>query len=404
MDNLLYKDGSMSTYATSIAATWVWAPAIFVSSSMAYFNGIYGFLWFIIPNALTLILFGYIAQKFVSSNKTDSYYGLWDIPQNNNQKLLHTAVSLILLISSTCVQFVGLNSLISYFFKDLNLMSQCIAITILCYAYIYKGGFKLCVISDKIKYFLILIIGMFLLTNFINTDLSSIKIFGINNTNFIDISLSFGIISAIGLLSAPYVDQTFWQRVFSIPKDKIYKTFILSSIYFMLIPIVFGIMGFLSTNTIYQNYDITISFNNIFYTLLLFLAIILALVATIDSNICALQGIVLKISGSEKHIHLYTILLLLCSCLIVSIFNPSIIELFLIYGTIRTSIAIPTILIIFNRYDLKRLFYFTLCSILLGSSGYIYMSQHNQQYSFIFTILALLIPIIGYKRKTIDKI
>lgn len=42
--------------AMSIAATWIWAPALFTSAEKAYNNGIPGLFWFLIPNVLCLIL------------------------------------------------------------------------------------------------------------------------------------------------------------------------------------------------------------------------------------------------------------------------------------------------------------------------------------------------------------
>lgn len=41
----------------SIAATWIWAPALFVSSTQAYSTGIPGLFWFLVPNVLCLIFF-----------------------------------------------------------------------------------------------------------------------------------------------------------------------------------------------------------------------------------------------------------------------------------------------------------------------------------------------------------
>ena len=35
---------------TSIAASWIWAPALFVSVQLAYEKGIAGIFWFTIPN------------------------------------------------------------------------------------------------------------------------------------------------------------------------------------------------------------------------------------------------------------------------------------------------------------------------------------------------------------------
>lgn len=38
--------------AMSIAATWIWAPALFVSAEKAYANGFVGLFWFLVPNIL----------------------------------------------------------------------------------------------------------------------------------------------------------------------------------------------------------------------------------------------------------------------------------------------------------------------------------------------------------------
>ena len=87
MNDLVYRGDTTNTYAMSIAATWIWAPAIFVASSTAYFNGIYGFLWFLIPNVLTLILFGYFSQKFIKEKYQESFVNINDIfIDNESQK------------------------------------------------------------------------------------------------------------------------------------------------------------------------------------------------------------------------------------------------------------------------------------------------------------------------------
>lgn len=41
-----WTEGSIFKYTTSIASSWIWAPAIFISSQQAYANGLAGFLMF----------------------------------------------------------------------------------------------------------------------------------------------------------------------------------------------------------------------------------------------------------------------------------------------------------------------------------------------------------------------
>ena len=49
--------------AMSIAATWIWAPALFTSAEKAYSNGIPGLFWFLVPNILCLLIFVPFGQK-----------------------------------------------------------------------------------------------------------------------------------------------------------------------------------------------------------------------------------------------------------------------------------------------------------------------------------------------------
>src|SRR3989344_2213411 len=46
---------------SSIAASWIWAPAIFVSTLFAYQNGLAGLFWFVFPNIIALAVFAVLA-------------------------------------------------------------------------------------------------------------------------------------------------------------------------------------------------------------------------------------------------------------------------------------------------------------------------------------------------------
>ena len=49
--------------AFSVAAAWIWAPALFVSAETAYTQGWVGLFWFVIPNVSCLVLFSFFAAK-----------------------------------------------------------------------------------------------------------------------------------------------------------------------------------------------------------------------------------------------------------------------------------------------------------------------------------------------------
>ena len=49
--------------AMSIAASWIWAPALFIAAQMAYEKGTPGLLWFVLPNVASLLVFAPLALR-----------------------------------------------------------------------------------------------------------------------------------------------------------------------------------------------------------------------------------------------------------------------------------------------------------------------------------------------------
>ena len=47
----------------SVAAAWLWAPGLFISTQQAYVNGLVGHFWFCLGNFLTLGFFAYFAHR-----------------------------------------------------------------------------------------------------------------------------------------------------------------------------------------------------------------------------------------------------------------------------------------------------------------------------------------------------
>ena len=75
-DQFFVGDRQIGTWigAFTSAAAWTWAPALFVSSQMAYTKGLPGVLWFSIPNALALVMFAFFAKKREKLRNKDILY------------------------------------------------------------------------------------------------------------------------------------------------------------------------------------------------------------------------------------------------------------------------------------------------------------------------------------------
>lgn len=50
----------------SIASSWIWAPALFISVQVAYEMGLAGIFWFTLPNVLALLIFAIFAPQIRS--------------------------------------------------------------------------------------------------------------------------------------------------------------------------------------------------------------------------------------------------------------------------------------------------------------------------------------------------
>jgi Na+/proline symporter len=390
-DFLLWKNANEWFYAASVAATWIWAPAIFVASDKAYFDGVWGFLMFLIPNILTLILFAYFAEMVRS--KIDGFTLVDAIAEVvKGQKRLHLTVSVIVLICSTCVQILGLHTLFSAWFAIPKWVSAS-AVSVLALAMVVRSGIKGSIQTDAVKYVIMLLAGVVLLVPTVNAN-PQIRLEGMHNSGFMELAAVFGVSTAVGLFSAPYADQTFWQRVFSIEKGEVKSTFLRSAVLFALIPLIFGLIGFYQISAD-VNWSIGQAFGSGALNAVLAFCVVAALLSTLDSNLCAIASIACREFGcSINGGRAAMIALMTAGSLVMIATEVTITDLFLLYGTIRTCVALPTILIILDRYDTHRLFYSTLACILVAPLGFVLCPG----YKWFFTILALLIPLTGFKR------
>ena len=380
---LVARGLNSASYAKSIASTWIWAPALFVSSQIAYQYGLSGFLMFLIPNVLTLLIFGFVCDKFDIdfSTAVETVKKVGKV-----QEAEHLTITSALLVGSTFVQILGIHALLSQWFGVPRVFSA-LAILGLSLLIIWGKGLKACIKTDAFKYEIIFICGLALV--FCTDNHSALNFDGHLDFNLLTLFLSFGLPTAIGLLSAPYADTTFWQRANSIERDERFKTFFLAGAFFALIPMLFAIIGFSASTT--DNWQLQNFATSSFSMTLLAVAVLSALIATVDSNLCAVGALAKK--GKEN-----VTIIAFCALLTVLfcwLDNLTIVDLFLLYGTLRTVASVPTILSLTNHFSAKRLQIATGTAMIVCPIGFALAQPYGN--GWIFTVLALLIPLLGYK-------
>lgn len=396
LSDLVYKGDKVSVYAASTASTWIWAPALFVSSATAYYYGLIGLLAFLIPNILCLIIFGYVSSYIVNNQYANVSFLQLIQRASERQKNTHFLIGFTVTLCSTIVQFLGMNIIISTWFSQLDPLIGCAVLSLIALAIIWNGGIKTCIISDYYKWVIIAAASVIMFSYVGLTTPFSFDQLKVFDPVDLDYLIGFGITTAIGLLTSPYVDQTMWQRAFCSDSKSIIKTFLLAALMFAIVPLCFGLtaMIFAASSSIVPGWEITNAIGTGWLGIILAIAIFFTLLSTLDSNMCAIDNYIrteFEIDGRWG-----IVAVLIVASLIVSYIPVTVTQLFLIYGTIRTVGCVPTLLIGFNQFDEKRLFWGTICGLIFGSLGYLILTILGYPYAFICTIVALLFPLIGY--------
>lgn len=350
--------------ALSIAATWIWAPALFVSTEKAYTNGFVGLFWFLAPNVLCLIIFIPFAKKIraeMPEGITLSGY-MRDKYQSDGVKRVYLFQLIGLSVLSTGVQLLAGSQVLSAA-TGLPFEIVTVLLAVIALSYSVISGIKASMLTDAIQMVFMLVASISFLIVAVRSVGGEGIAAGINGisgtyTSFwskegIDVFLSFGLPTAVGLLSGPFGDQSFWQRAFAVKKSRIGHAFLLGAILFGVVPFSMGILGFAGAGIGYRAQDLgVINFELIkalmpAWAVLPFLYMIISgLLSTVDSNLCAVSSLVTDISGGRvlKRTKWAMVALLAVGIAIANIPGLTVTHLFLFYGTLRSSTLLPTIL------------------------------------------------------------
>jgi len=397
--------------AFSIAATWIWAPALFVASQRAYVDGVLGFFWFFVPNVLSLILFAFISSRALQKLKNEQTLPdlMGSVYNSKRVKNIYNFQVIFLLMMSTGVQLLAggivLNKITGINFGLLTIIMALVALT-----YSFLSGIKASIKTDAIQMVIIIVALVFALINFGPTE--TIQFSGINDrpTGFFteynwNLFLAFGLTTTIGLLAGPIADQTFWQRAFSMQKQNVVKSFVLGSLIFALVPLGMAIIGFMASGRGFIPNDrsivgleYVIAYGPTFVAVLFILAIISGLSSTLDSNMVAMGSVLSNISAktnSVTYARLGMVFIAIFGIAIANIPNIDIFWLFLFYGVMRSSVAVPTIVTMVKKQVPSEEAIFTgiLFAFLLGVTTYAVGAIASIRFlALTGTILTVLIP------------
>lgn len=380
--------------ALSIAATWIWAPALFTSTENAYTKGFAGLFWFLVPNVLCLMLFIPFARKIRKEMPEGITLSGYMHQKYKSKKVRNIYLFQLGALSalSTGVQLLAGSKILSML-TGIPFWTMTIIMAVIAFSYSQFSGIKASILTDSIQMVFMLVASI------------CFAVFGIKNGGGIDnllagiggytgecsslisrkgleIFLGFGLPTTIGLISGPFGDQCFWQRAFCVNKNRIGRAFFVGALLFGMVPLSMGILGFVGAGMGYSAVDTgVINFELISelfpsWAVIPFLFMIVSgLLSTIDSNLCAISSLTTDIfkNNTLGKTKIAMVSLLAIGIAVANIPGLTVTHLFLMYGTLRAATLLPTI--------------FTLKGVKLSAEGVV---------AGIVSALIIGLPIFGY--------
>ena len=356
--------------AMSVAATWIWAPALFVSAEKAYANGFVGLFWFLVPNVLCLILFIPFAKRIRERMPKGISLAGFMGEQYHSEKVKGIYLFQLgsLSVLSTGVQLLAGGKILSTI-TGIPMLPMTILLAAIAYSYSQFSGIKASVLTDAVQMTIMLAVCAVLIPWALSMpgNITALQqgITGVTgeytslfSESGMKILLGFGIPTAIGLFAGPFGDQCFWQRAFSVKENKIRRAFSLGALLFAIVPLSMGVLGFVAAgkgfspnDTGIVNFELVAQLFPKWVMVPFLFMVVSGLLSTVDSNLCAISSLSAELrcvsrmnnAGKMKAAKLSMLAILAMGILIANIPGVTVTHLFLFYGTLRSATLLPTV-------------------------------------------------------------
>jgi Na+/proline symporter len=391
--------------AFSIAAAWIWAPAIFICSLKSFTQGLPGIFWFTFPNILCFFTFTPLAlrlRKLLPNGYTlpDFVWARYD-----GDRRAHLAFLVVYLgyqLGAIIINTLAGGTLL-HILTGLNFQIAVLLISATSLTYSLISGLRASVLTDVIQMIVFLVIG-FLIVPWVISVVGGTTVLahglGGESGQFRDIfnptvAFSFGIPVTLGLISGPISDQMFFQRVFAAKRKSIAGIFIIGGLVFGIVPIILSLLGFVAAAPEIRS-QLTVTDPQMIgplvvghflpkWALMAFcLMAIGGLCSTLDSAYCAISSLgsidvyrrYFNPRASDRQIlnaARWTMVIAGIMGTLVALLQPQLIWMFLIYGALASAGLFPTIFSLFSsRVTASTMFWAVLLSIGIGTPLSIY--------------------------------
>ena len=248
--NFLFANRSLKIASSGLAINshWFWAIAMFVAPAAAYNWGIVGLLWFVIPNALSLIVVA--ALTYHIRNKYPEGYSLTEFITNN----FSYRVSLLYQVSYAVVSLAGIllgfTAITKYFAftglgEIIDPIYASLVVGLITLGFTMRGGIRTSIYTGTLQ--TILWIGFLgvMMAGLVGSDFD-FNVLGKNQlTTVFDEKFltTFGIAYLFSIMTGATMHGMMWQKSFSMPKENIWPSYIIATVIFALVVFSLGSFG-----------------------------------------------------------------------------------------------------------------------------------------------------------------
>lgn len=354
----------------SIAAAWIWAPALFVAAQQGYQHGWVGVFWFTVPNVACLLVFAQFAARMRERHP----YG-WTL--SDYMRRLSPRVQRIYLVAlgglavcSFAVQLLAGGMIVSTL-TGIPYVLVTVALAAIALSYTLRSGVKASILTDWTQMAVIVAVVLTLVPWAVHRAGLQTVLDGLGGASGDFTSLtsgpgagvfwSFGLSTTIGLLSGPFGDQSFWQRTWSIRHGEVRRAFTVGALLFAVVPLTMSLLGFAAAgaqldvaNPQLTNLSAVLHWLPEWTAVPFLVFILCGLVSTLDSNLASAASL----AGHDatrwqldavRNGRLGMIGLAVAATALANVPGLTVVGLFIVYGTLRASTLAPTVLVLTRR-------------------------------------------------------
>jgi Na+/proline symporter len=344
------NEGVFSLSATLIASS-LGAWILFGPPTAATWGGFGSVIGYALGAAFPMILLIFFGKKIrLLLPKGKSLTELVLKKFGKNLFKLIFSLMIFYLFIFLCAEVTAISKLIHYI-SGLNIWISASIILFFTLAYVLFGGLKATIRSDRIQFIVIILLFLYLIFSIFlqNNNNLNLNIFQENFIKFdkksLILSFQFGFVFFIAVAATNLFHQGNWQRVYAAKNEKILvKSLLISFFIIFFIVLLMGLTGSISKlNGLKFNEDlaffsIILNKNDILISLIILIFSLCLTISTVDTLLNSISSLTIVHSKDffnfkylkDKRLSKVILILLSIICLIISLYQFSVLYLFLL--------------------------------------------------------------------------